>query len=290
MPDISFNEKKDYRELAYLFNEVIDSLSDEDRLAVRYIRYPIDNSNLMILLEGESNPEEKFQPWGNYTLDELKYEIKSRDTIPAYMSRFIEYYHKLLVEFSGTSYIDLLNEYFMKEIFLLNDHKANSFFNYDQPGFDCHFIKRWFVFDRDFKNVLTAIECMKHDEPVERRESVRVDQRPGQRLSGDYEVSDLLLKSKSYDFSLSGTFSWMTKVLNLNSKNIYDYEKEIILMKLEMLDELAGDENFSLSTLLAYLIKLQLLIRWSSLDETAGKKFIDHISQKVKNYAYENNR
>jgi hypothetical protein len=73
----------------------------------------------------------------------------------------------------------------------------------------------------------------------------------------------------------------MNRVLNLNSENILHYEKQLILIQLETLDELTGEDNFSLNAILAYFIKLQILIRWSSLDESKGKKFIDNLSKNI---------
>jgi vacuolar-type H+-ATPase subunit C/Vma6 len=292
LPEIFFDEKRDFRELAFLFDDIIESLSDEDKSAMRYVRYPIDNINLMILLKGKPDAERRFIPGGNFTIDELKNEINSTDSIPSYIYRFLELYNMSQVEFGDINHIDLLNEKFFDEIMALEEGTPETNYEplYDRPlpRFDGDFIKRWYVFERDFNNVLTAIECLKHNEPIERRETVRVEQRSGRRLSGDYDVTDALRQSKSYDFSLSGMLPWMAKILNLNSENIQSYEKELVLIKLDTLDELAGDDIFSLNTLLAYFIKLQILIRWSSLDETSGKNFVDNLSQRVMSYTHEN--
>jgi len=298
LPDIFFDEKddkKDYREFSRVFDEVRESLSDPDREALRYVRYPIDNANLIVLLEGASDAERKFLPGGNYSLDELKYEMRALDTIPAYMVLFLENFNRLQVPFGSTNHVDHLNENFYGEVlnlpesgrgFGLASHEGDPEPSYGRhrETFDASLIKRWYIFERDLNNVLTAIECQKHNEPIEKRESVRVDQKMGQHLLGDYETTQALRQSKSYDFSLSGKFWWMDRVLNLNSESMLSYEKALIALRLEVLQGLAGSDDFTLNALLAYFIQLQILIRWSSLDETAGRNFIDTLSQKVGNY------
>ena len=285
LPEISFDDKLDYRELAYLFDEVSESMSDADKIAMRYVRYPIDNTNLAMILEEKSDAESHFLPGGNFSVKDLEAQIGLRDTIPVYMYKFLEFHNQSQVPFSSTNHIDLLNDNFYNEVIGLHEGEGESSYDYQQSeiSFNSYFIKRWYVFERDFNNVLTAIECLKHNEPIERRETLRIDMKMGQRLLGDYDVTQSLRQSKSYDYSLSGMLPWMTRVLNLNSENILNYEKQLLLIRLEMLDELAGDDNFSLHAILAYFIKLQLLIRWSSLDETKGKNFIDNLSKKIMN-------
>jgi len=290
LPEIHFNEKTDYRNLEYLFDEIMESLADSDKSAMRYIRYPLDNINLVRLLEGKPDFENNFLSGGNYTFDELKREVKSMDTLPVYMRQFLELFNQLQVSFERANQFDQLNEFFYSEI-LSTEANSDEFQETLSSGESSHdFIKRWYTFERDFNNVLTAIECLQHNEPVERRETIRIDQRFGQRLSGDYEITESLRQSKSYDYSLSGIFPWMTKVLNLKFENIYEHEKQIVLIQMEVLDEMVGENIFSLDALCAYFIKLGILIRWSSLDETIGRNFVDNLSKTVMSSIYGNNR
>lgn len=292
LPEIYFDEKQDYRQYSYLFDEVMESLSDPDKLAVRYVRYPIDNANLIYLLDGK---ESKFLEGGNYSLRELKNEIHFMDSIPSYMVEYLELNNKSQSPHFGPIPVDHLNESFYNEIMNLHHGRQGMQFlkigAMSQSGelienpviFNSDFIKRWYVFERDLNNVLTAIECLKHNEPIEKRETLRISQRMGQRLSGDYDITQSLIHSKSYDYSLSGQLPWMNKVLNFDSSNIHKYEKDIILLKLERLEELSEGEIFSLNSILAYFIKLRILVRWSSLDETVGNEFIKNLSRNMMN-------
>ena len=273
LPELTFNEKTDYRELYYLFEESMEILAEEDKISMTYVRYPIDNANAIHLLEGR---EEKFMNGGNYSLKELKSEIETLDTLPLYMVQFLQMYKQFQAPFNNQNLIDLLNEMFYSQVLKIIDS------NFDrETSQESDFIKLWYGFERDLKNVLTVQECNLHNISIERRETFRLSQKKGQLLSGDYDITNSLLHSKAYDYSLTGALTWMPSVLKLKSENIEQYEKEILMIKLDMLDEFTEGETFSLNLILSFFIKLQLLIRWSSLDEVSGKNFIENLSGKA---------
>ncbi|MDH4199463.1 MAG: DUF2764 domain-containing protein [Spirochaetia bacterium] len=258
LPEIRFEATQDYSRLSYIFDEVYESLCDEDKLLMLYIRYPVDNRNMINLLEKNSTD---FSPFGNYSERELRQEIVTLDTLPKYMQLFLEMYREFPVEMSGHGNINRLNPFFYDEVMELGNG----------------LLKQWFLFDRDLKNVLTAIECRKHNQTVEKRDIPRIGQKMGQILIGENDITENLHQSKSLDYSLSGTLPWIAKVLNFNSISTMDYEKKILLLQFEMIDQIVGNEIFSVDTILAFMLKLHILMRWSKLDEHAGRKNFDRI-------------
>jgi len=239
-----------------LLDYIKENLSHKDLAIARYIFYTADNQNLLNILFPKT--ESPFFPYGIYTTEEMKYEIKSRDSLPHYMKRFLEHYDKddpenILIDIS-----DMLYLFFYEEVM--------------QTG--SPFLIRWYTFERNLNNVLTAIECRKHDLPIEHRSFRRAKQKRAQAIIGDNDVAHSIISSNSYDFSLTGSLNWLPTVLSWDSSDPLEFKKEITLMKWENLSSLAEAEPFTLEFILGYLAKLQFLWRWDSLDVQTGREKI----------------
>jgi hypothetical protein len=163
----------------------------------------------------------------------------------------------------------------------------HSLFYFEVLGINHPFTRSWFGFERDLENVLTALECRKHNEPIERRETIRADQKPGQRLAGDYDVTHNILYNKALDYSLGGILPWMIRAMDFNSDNPLEYEQDIMYLKLEILSDYYDENAFSLDVILAWFIRLQLFIRWSNLNEEKGKLFYRDFLEKADKYLKE---
>ena len=255
-------EMQDYRRLGYLFSEIMENLSEKDHALARYIFYSIDNRNLVNLL---FHPDEPFVPHGYYNQAELDYESKALDAIPEYMKLFLELVERGEPEVPNLRIEDHLYDYFYRETSSLQSP----------------FLREWYSFERDLHNILSAIECRKHNVPIEHRKTIRIGQELAQAIIGDNEISHAIVESRSYDFSLSGTLPLVERVLTWDSSNPIVYKREIVQLKWEVLGELSAGEIFSLESVLAYLARLQLLIRWSSLDEASGRENADRILRKL---------
>lgn len=266
--DIHGHEHFDYEPLSSLFDEVMDVLSEKDQVLMRYIKYPVDNENLINLLRHKSAQfhfAHHFAQGGNYSREQLQYEITAMDSLPLYLHHFLEAlndYHPDELEFIN---IDYLHHLFYEEVTQL----GNSF------------LSNWFKFERDLENILTAIECRKHGEFVEKRETFRIGQKTGPRLMGSYDVTESILHSKSLDFSLSGILPWVARVLEFDSSHPLQYEKDIIRLKLDMLDELVKSRDFGLDMVLAYMIRLNLFIRWGNFKAEKGQDIFQGILERA---------
>jgi hypothetical protein len=130
-------------------------------------------------------------------------------------------------------------------------------------------ISKWFNFNLNLNNILIAYTCKKYQMEVE--------------PVGDNEVAESIKKSSQRDFGLSGTLEEFDLFQRLaEEQDWYEREKKIDLLKWQWLDEQTFFNYFSIERVFAYLIKLEIIERWSSLDPVNGKKIFRELIDKLK--------
>ena len=136
------------------------------------------------------------------------------------------------------------------------------------------FVSDWFSLNFNMTNVLTAL--------LARRNGWKVND----YVLGDNEIADMLRLSKSKDFDLSKEYDYISELMNIvNESDPVLKEKRIDAFKWLWLDERTFDDFFSLHALFAYILKLQMLERWSILDVEQGKKKFTEIIEGLRSEA-----
>ena len=184
--------------------------------------------------------------------EELHFDPK---THPSYLVDFI-------YEYRHDQEIDRPAEHFYEDIL------DNYYFRYVMKRGD-KFVRTWVSFDRSIRLVLAAITIKRHDLDARRL------------IVGDSELVRLLRSGNWHDISFLEEGEVVQKVLQISEEeDLSAREHRIDQLKWEYLDSLTFADTFSIDTMLAYLLKLQMLSRWSSLDTEIGKsRFREIIDQ-----------
>ena len=184
--------------------------------------------------------------------EELQFDPK---TYPSYLVDFI-------YEYRHDQEIDRPAEHFYEDIL------DNYYFRYVMKRGD-KFVRTWVSFDRSIRLVLAAITIKRHDLDARRL------------IVGDSELVRLLRSGNWHDISFLEEGEVVQKVLQISEEeDLSAREHRIDQLKWEYLDSLTFADTFSIDTMLAYLLKLQMLSRWSSLDAEIGKsRFREIIDQ-----------
>ena len=125
------------------------------------------------------------------------------------------------------------------------------------------FLREWSEFDRNVHNVITAVKARRFNLAVE--DAVM----PG----GD--VADQLVRSSAADFGLRGELEYMDALLSAcEQTDLLARERKIDKIRWDMADELSWSNYFDIDALLAYLVKLNIVERWMSLDEKRGREML----------------
>jgi hypothetical protein len=90
---------------------------------------------------------------------------------------------------------------------------------------------------------------------------------------GNNEIANSIKTSNQRDFGLSGNFENFDVIQRLAEEpDLFEREKKIDLFKWQWLDEQIFFKYFSIEVLFAYLVKLEIIERWVSLDPVEGEK------------------
>jgi len=128
------------------------------------------------------------------------------------------------------------------------------------------FLAAWFELNLNINNILTALTCRKH----------KLDR--ATYIVGDTETSKKLRSSDASDFELSETLKYLPSVLSIAKETDWmQRELQMDTLKWEWLDEQIFIKVFGSESVLTYMLKIEMMERWSSLDKAAGENFLRQI-------------
>jgi hypothetical protein len=128
-------------------------------------------------------------------------------------------------------------------------------------------VRQWSEFDRTLRNVAAAAVARSKDRRVD---SVTV---------GKGDVVAQLQRSSAADFGLRGELTYVDAILAAvnDEQNMVEKEHKIDLIRWEHASELASSDYFNINAILSYLVKINIVARWSLLDPKRGRAMLDRI-------------
>jgi hypothetical protein len=131
------------------------------------------------------------------------------------------------------------------------------------------FISDWFEFNLNLNNILAAYTSRKYKMDIE--------------VVGDNEVANSIKTSNQRDFGLTGNLEGFDIIQRLaDEPDLFEREKKIDLLKWQWLDEQTFFKYFSIERVFAYLIKLEIIERWVTLDPVEGGKLFRKLIASLK--------
>ena len=240
-------DQKAFKE--YLKEEV----HPKDFLLVEKLFLPYDNKNLLILLQKE---DKELHEKGNFSREFLEENIKEpTDSLPQYMRRFITAFKNKEPIFPDMSPENELTTLFYDAMLKL----------------DNEFLRNWFQFNLNIRNITTALAARKHDLPYEKQ------------IIGTGEISDTIRKSHARDFGLGNELDYMEDLMNIvRQDDIQVREKAMDQIRWEYLDEVTFFEYFTIERVLAFTIKLGMVERWLGIDIDHGREMFRKLLSELK--------
>ena len=130
-------------------------------------------------------------------------------------------------------------------------------------------LSAWFEFNLNLNNILAATIGRKYKMDVE--------------VIGDNKVAESIKTSKQRDFGLSTIIEDMDIFQRLaDETDLYEREKKIDLLKWKWLEDKTFFKYFCIEILFAYLVKLEIIERWISLDPVEGEKIFRNLINNLK--------
>ena len=259
LPELSLDDSKlgitvrEFRELYY------PDLSDDDRALLDLIYLSYDNANLLTLLKDK---EAVVVEGGLYTSEELLGIIEAARAEETPDCQYPRYMYDFVAQMES--------EESAAEAIFPEDHLAQLYYAHAMSQGNA-FVERWFAFNLDLNNFLTAITARRYDLDVK------------SLIVGDNEVAKALRTSNSRDFGLTGVMDGFEEVMRISEiDNLVERERKLDVLKWEWMEENSFFDYFTVEKLFAFLVKIQIIKRWISLDAEAGGEMLRGMIRQLK--------
>ena len=259
LPELSLEDGKLSYTVANFKTEIYPQLSKSDKklLDLFYLKY--DNRNLMTLLKDKEASVDA--SLGNFSADELlgiiasfKEESAPDKKVPSYFYEFAELYLNTPDE----------------ERFGLEDKLYGYYYDY---AMKCGnpFVSTWFELNLDVNNILAAMAARKYKMEVAK---VPV---------GTNAVADALRTSNARDFGLADDLEYFEQLVRINDTiDLVDREKKIDLLKWNWMEDNTFFNYFTIEKIFVFLMKLEMIERWISLDKEKGNEMFRQLIGQLK--------
>lgn len=259
LPELTLEDSKLSYTVADFKTELYPALSDKDKKLIDLFYLKFDNANVLKLLKDK---DAAIDPRGVYSAEELAEYIsllKDGDEMPdsvfpSYLSTFISEYFNTPAE----------------DDFLHEDRLAALYYAY---AMKCKnkFVSSWFEFNLTMNNVLVALTARKF----------KLDVAP--LIVGDTEVSEALRTSGARDFGLAGEVDVLDQLVKISeTEELVEREKKIDQLRWNWMEEATFFDYFTIERLFVFLLQLEMIERWISLDKEKGSQLFRSIIATLK--------
>lgn len=259
LPDISLEDGKLSYTVDSFKSEIYPDLSDKDKNIIDLFYLKFDNDNLLHLLKDK---EYVVKRDGNFSSDEL---LSLIDTIkdgdipdrkyPSYFSKFISEYLALAPE----------------DAYRASDMLTSDYYSYAMRTKN-NFVSAWFEFNLNLNNIQSAISARKYKIDV------------ASTIVGDTDVCEMLRTSNARDFGLGDTLPYLENIQRISEiDDLLEREKKVDLLKWNWMEDESFFNYFTVERLFVFLLQLEMIERWISLDKDKGNELFRALIQGLKN-------
>ena len=253
LPDISYDDRSPAATLAAFREDAADYLGEKDSRLLDLLLMTEDNRQVLRLLSKQGADASCRTVFPLQTLAEAV-EDDDDSVLPDYLCEFIRDFKGGRLKYAGSPENVLSRMYF------------EALESCGNP-----FIAKYAEFKRNMKNLVAALNSRKFGKSV------------ADEVVGAGEFVDELKNSQLKDFGLSGDYGWVERVVALMSQpDLVAREKGLDEVEWNYLEEALTFKYFSIEVVIAYLLKLKTLDRWSRMDGDSGRKVFMELVDKFR--------
>ncbi|MCR4995116.1 MAG: DUF2764 domain-containing protein [Bacteroidales bacterium] len=262
LPDISLSDAKPPRSLMQLKEDLEEVLEPQDAklLYVYFLRF--DCENVVRLLQ---NPEAETDPRGNLSREQYEDLIRSAREINFNVHRYPAFMSVFAREYAYNS---------GKTGWFARDAMMWAYYDYARQ-IPNKMMSRWYQLNLDVQNILTAL--------IARKQGWQLSN----YIQGDGEVVEMILEhANTQDFELGHEYDYMKELMRCaNTDDPVGKEKQIDAFRWNWLEEQTFFEPFDINALFSYLVRTEMLERWSMLDPEKGRERFTEIIENLRGEA-----
>lgn len=253
LPEISPDDKKLTLSVGDFRTYLCDYLTEDEMNIINLFFLPNDNTQILRILNG-NEPDASLQTV--FDIERLRDELAEPVSLPAYLIKYILDFRDEEREPSNRLPETDLSEAYWK--YMLSCRNS--------------MVRRYVEFSMNVKNLLTALNCRKHHLDIEKE------------VIGDGRFTEMLKTSKARDFELGDYFPYVADVISLFEKdNLAEREYAIDMLYWNFLDKETTHRYFSLENVIAFMLKLMIVERWSKLSSDEGRRVFESLVVRLKN-------
>ena len=259
LPELSLEDGKLSYTVANFKTEIYPELSKADKKLVDLFYLKFDNRNLLTLLKDKEASVDT--SLGNYSADELLSVIASIKEETAPGKKFPAYFYEF-----AELYLNTPDE----ERWGLEDKLHGFYYNHAMKSGN-PFVSAWFELNLDVNNILAAMTARKYKMDVAR---VPV---------GENLVAEALRSSNARDFGLADDLEYFEQLVRINDTiDLVEREKKIDLLKWNWMEDNTFFNYFTIEKIFVFLMKLEMIERWVSLDKEKGNELFRQLIDQLK--------
>ena len=259
LPELSLEDGKLSYTVANFKTEIYLELSKADKKLVDLFYLKFDNRNLLTLLKDKEASVDT--SLGNYSADELLSVIASIKEETAPDKKFPAYFYEF-----AELYLNTPDE----ERWGLEDKLHGFYYNHAMKSGN-PFVSAWFELNLDVNNILAAMTARKYKMDVAR---VPV---------GENLVAEALRSSNARDFGLADDLEYFEQLVRINDTiDLVEREKKIDLLKWNWMEDNTFFNYFTIEKIFVFLMKLEMIERWVSLDKEKGNELFRQLIDQLK--------
>lgn len=259
LPDISLDDGKLSYSVSDFKAELYPDLSAQDRKLIDLFYLKFDNTAILKLLK---NQDAVIEDKGNFSAEELLQlieAVREGDTpdkkYPSYLVNFVSQYLQLSQD----------------ELYRADDLLAALYYSYGMSSNNA-FIASWFEFNLNLNNILAALAARKYKLEVS---SVIV---------GATSICEQLRTSNARDFGLNETLEYFEALQRIaDIEELVEREKKVDMLKWKWLEDESFFHYFTIERIFVFLMQLEMIERWISLDKEKGNELFRKMIQDLKN-------
>lgn len=259
LPDISLDDGKLSYSVSDFKAELYPDLSAQDRKLIDLFYLKFDNTAILKLLK---NKDTVIEDKGNFSAEELLQlieAVREGDTpdkkYPSYLVNFVSQYLQLSQD----------------ELYRAYDLLAALYYSYGMSSNNA-FIASWFEFNLNLNNILAALAARKYKMEVS---SVIV---------GATSICEQLRTSNARDFGLNETLKYFEALQRIaDIEELVEREKKVDMLKWKWLEDESFFHYFTIERIFVFLMQLEMIERWISLDKEKGNELFRKMIQDLKN-------
>lgn len=226
---------------------ILDEVSDSDAREVRLLYGYYDCENLAALRAGRKPRN----PLGNLAPDELEEELRHPVRLPRRVADVVRAYGDPEGEEAEERDMNVRFEAALFEAYYAECARSSS-----------RFLREWSLFDRNLRNIAAAVGARAAGRATD------------EAVVGGGDVAAQLRRSSAADFGLRGELPCVDAVIAAVNEeaNLLEKEHKLDLIRWNEAVELASFDYFDINAVLSYLVRVNIVARWTRLSERTGRE------------------